>query len=78
MIRKIPDDVQADIDARVASGQFADQESVLREAMASLREFDEDVAKVQVAIDDWQSGDQGIPLDEAVAIVRRKVEGQDR
>ena len=78
MIRRIPDDVQAEIDARVASGQYKDEETVLREAMASLRDFDEDVAKVQVAIDDWQAGDEGMPLGEAAEQIRRKVEGQDR
>lgn len=76
MIRKIPDDVQADIDARVASGQYADEEAVLREAMASLRDFDEDVAKVQEAIDNWQAGDEGMPVDDAFEMVRREVEGE--
>ena len=63
MIYRIPDDVQAEIDARVASGQYTGDESVLREAMAGLREFDDDVAKVEEAIDDWQAGDNGLPLD---------------
>ena len=56
MIRKIPDDVQAAIDAKVASGQYSDEETVLREALASLDEFDEDVAKLRTAIDAWRSG----------------------
>ena len=75
MIRKIPDDVQAAIDAKVASGQYADEETVLREAMASLTEFDEDVARVQEAIAHWQAGDEGMPVDEAFEMVRREVEG---
>lgn len=78
MIHRIPDDVQAEIDAKVASGRYADDESVLRDAMASLREFDEDVANVQDAIDDWQAGDKGLPLDEAAELVRQKVEGTRR
>ncbi len=73
MIRKIPDDVQAAIDEKVASGQYADEETVLREAMASLDEFDENVAKVQEAIDDWQAGDEGIPVEEAIKIIRSSV-----
>jgi Arc/MetJ-type ribon-helix-helix transcriptional regulator len=76
MIRRIPDDVQAAIDAKVASGQYADEETVLREAMASLEEFDEDVAKVQSAIDKWQAGDEGLPIDEAFNVVRREIEGE--
>ena len=78
MIRKIPDDIQAAIDAKVASGQYADEETVLREAMASLSEFDEDVAKVQQAIDHWQSGDEGMAVDEAFQMVRREVEGDGK
>ena len=77
MIRKIPDDVQAAIDAKVASGTYADEETVLREALASLDEFDEDVAKLKTAIDDWQSGDVGMPIDQAVDLIRGKVEGSD-
>jgi Arc/MetJ-type ribon-helix-helix transcriptional regulator len=73
VIRKIPDDVQAAIDAKVASGQYADEETVLREAMASLTEFDEDVAKVQEAIEHWQAGDEGMPVDDAFEMVRREV-----
>ena len=75
-IHRIPDDIKAEIDSRFASGQYADDESVLREAMANLREFDEDVAKVKEAIDDWQAGDKGLPLEEAAELVRRKVEGK--
>lgn len=77
VIRKIPDDVQAAIEAKVSSGQYADEETVLREAMASLDEFDEDVAKLHVAIQDWKSGDAGLPLDQAVELIRGKVEGRD-
>ena len=77
MIRKIPDDVQAAIDAKVASGQYEDDATVLREALASLDEFDEDVAKLTKAIDDWRSGDAGIPIDQAVDLIRGKVEGSN-
>ena len=77
VIRKIPDDVQAAIDAKVASGQYSDEETVLREALASLDEFDEDVAKLKTAIDDWHSGDSGVPIDQAVDLIRGKVEGSD-
>lgn len=75
MIHRIPEDVQAAIDAKVASGQYADDETVLREALASLDDFDEDVAKLQTAINDWRSGDEGMPIDQAVQEIRNKVEG---
>ena len=37
MIRRIPDDLQVEIDARVTSGQYADEQSVLREGIEMLR-----------------------------------------
>ncbi len=80
MIRKIPDDVQAAIDAKVASGTYADEETVFREALASLDEFDEfdeGVSKLKAAIDDWQSGDVGMPIDQAVDLIRGKVDGSN-
>lgn len=77
MIRKIPDDVQAAIEAKVASGYYADEVTVLREALASLDDFDEDVAKLQTAIHDWKSGDLGVPLDKAADMIRGRVEGRD-
>ena len=77
MIRRIPDDIQAAIEAKVSSGQYADEEAVLREAMASLDEFDEDTAKLQMAIQDWKFGDAGLPLDRAAELVRGNVEGRD-
>ena len=40
----------------------------------SLDEFDEDVAKLKTAIDDWKSGDSGMPIDQAVDLIRGKVE----
>jgi Arc/MetJ-type ribon-helix-helix transcriptional regulator len=78
MIQRIPDDVQAEIDRQMASGQYPDEEAVLRDAMASLREFDENVADLQLAIDDWLAGDEGMPVDQAAELIRRDVEGPSR
>ena len=43
MSTDIPADILAAIELKIASGNYADQESVLREAMARLDEFDDDV-----------------------------------
>jgi len=53
MIRKIPDDVQTEIDARVASGQYADEESVLREGVEMLRKRDALVERLKKAVGNW-------------------------
>jgi Arc/MetJ-type ribon-helix-helix transcriptional regulator len=57
MIRKIPDDVQAEIDARVASGQYADEESVLREGVELLRKRDALVERLQESRRQLDSGE---------------------
>lgn len=51
--------------------------SAQREALASLDEFDEDVAKLKTAIDDWRLGEAGMPIDQAANLIRGKVEGSD-
>ncbi len=72
-MHELPADVEAAIDAKVASGNYPDQITELREALASLDEFDEDVAALQLAIIHWQSGDKGLPLKEAFDQVRREI-----
>jgi Arc/MetJ-type ribon-helix-helix transcriptional regulator len=57
MIRKIPDDVQAEIDARVASGQYADEESVLREGVEMLRKRDALVERLHESRRQLDSGE---------------------
>ena len=72
---EIPADVLSAINAKVLSGQYPDKESVLREAIASLDEFDENVAELQSSINNWQSGDKGKPIDQAFDLVRKEMNG---
>lgn len=51
MSTDIPVYILAAIEAKIASGIYPDQESALREAMAQLDEFDDDVAGLQASID---------------------------
>lgn len=76
MIRQIPPDVQALSDAKMASGQYENEAELLRVALSSIDDFEEDVAAVQSAINKWQAGDEGIPVDEAFELVRSRVEGE--
>ena len=79
---EIPADVLSAINAKVLSGQYPDKESVLREAIASLDEFDENVAELQSSINNWQSGDKGQsggkgqPIDQAFDLVRKEMNGK--
>jgi len=76
MSTDIPADIFAAIETKIASGIYPDQESVLREAMSQLDEFDNDVADLQASIDKWKAGDKGIPVDEAFDTIRRAMNGQ--
>ena len=76
MSTDIPADILAAIELKIASGKYADQESVLREAMARLDEFDDDVVGLQASIDKWKAGDKGVPVDDAFDMVRRKMNDQ--
>jgi Arc/MetJ-type ribon-helix-helix transcriptional regulator len=71
MSTEIPADILAAIETKIASGHYPDQESVLREAMARLDEFDDDDAGLQASIDKWKAGDTGAPVDDAFDMVRR-------
>lgn len=77
MSTDIPPDILAAIETKIASGIYPDQESVLREAMARLDEFDDDdVAGLQSSIDKWKAGETGVPVDDAFDMVRRTMNGQ--
>ena len=76
MSTDIPADILAAIESKIASGNYLDQESVSREAMARLDEFDDDVADLQASIDKWKAGDKGGPVDDAFDMVRREMNGQ--
>lgn len=65
-----PPDVQQLITDQMASGHYANEDDVLRNALRALQEIADDAVAVQAAIDDWHDGDEGLLLDEAFAVVR--------
>ncbi|MFH1269014.1 MAG: type II toxin-antitoxin system ParD family antitoxin [Planctomycetota bacterium] len=67
-----PPDLQQFVRDQMASGKYASEEELLRDAFLALAEEEEDVAAVREAVAQWQAGDPGIPLDEAVQTIRRK------
>ena len=73
MATSVPPDVQRAIDARLATGKYATPDDVLRDAFRALDSEDEDVSAIQQAIDAWQQGEEGLPLDEAFDQVRRSI-----
>jgi Arc/MetJ-type ribon-helix-helix transcriptional regulator len=56
----------------MASGRYASEAELLREALRALAEGEQDLAAIEEAITELQAGDQGVPLDEAFDAVRAK------
>lgn len=56
MLEKLPSDVRADIKQRIASGDYSSEADVLRQAMRALKVHDEELAAIQMGIDDIEAG----------------------
>ena len=72
MIYQFPPDLEDEINERMASGQYASQDDLFRDALRALRLQDADVTAVKQAIADMEAGDLGIPFDEFVEEFRQK------
>lgn len=72
MSYQLPPDLRQQLSERLATGQYASEEQVLREALGALKQRDEDVAAIRAAIADMESGDRGKPFDEFVEEFRKK------
>ena len=71
---QLSEEIQQVIDERISAGEFRNADEVIQAAFDALQQSDENVAKIQEAIDDWKAGDEGLPLDEAFNLIR---EGRD-
>ena len=65
MVLQLSPEIERQIQDRIASGEYGSPDEVLRAALDALRQADSDLTSIQEAIDDWQSGDEGLPLDDA-------------
>ena len=72
MIYQFSPDLEDEINERMASGQYASQDELLRDALRALRLQDADVTAVKQAIADMEAGDRGIPFDQFVEEFRAK------
>ena len=66
-----PPDLQEFVRKRLASGEYASEEEILRNAFQALAEEEEDLDGVREALTEWQAGDSGIPLEDAVKTIRK-------
>lgn len=58
----------------MATGRYASEDDLLREAFRALAEEESGLRVVQEAIDEWQAGDEGIDLRAAFDEVRAAVD----
>ena len=65
-----PSDVKEQIVGRMAGGGYSTVDDVLRDALRALAEEQEDLAAVREAVAEYQAGDPGVPLAEAMNLIR--------
>lgn len=70
MAYSFPPDVKQLIESRMASGKYATEDELLRDALEALAAEATELDAIQSAITDWRAGDPGIPLQDAFDQVR--------
>ena len=65
MAYQFPPDVDKLVRERMATGNYASEDELLRNALLALSEEEEDLAAVREAVAELKGGDEGVPLDEA-------------
>ncbi len=68
----VPADVVAQIDQHLKSGNYATADEVLRDAMQALNQANDDWLAVKEALDAFDAGEEGIPLDVAFKMIRER------
>ena len=72
MAFSFPPDLQEFVRERLASGKYASEEEILRDAFQALAEEEKDLDAVREALAEWQAGDPGVPLDDAIETIRTR------
>ena len=65
-----PTDIDQQLRDRISTGRYQTEDDVLRAALTALVEADADLAAIEEAVDEWQCGDEGLPVDEAFEEIR--------
>lgn len=72
MTYHLPADVEERVQTRMATGRYASEDDVLRDALDTLDTLEADAREVQVAIDAVKEGDAPVPLDQAFDALRKR------
>ena len=68
---QFPPDVEELVSQRIASGNYATEDDVLRDALQALAEQAADLEAVEVAIAGMRAGEKGEPLADVFDEIRR-------
>ena len=68
-----PADIQDLVNRRMAAGQFANEDDLLREALLALPN-EEDLEALREAIAEFEAGDEGISLEEAFGAIDQRIQ----
>lgn len=72
MTYHLPADVEERVQTRMATGRYASEDDVLRDALDTLDNLEADAREVQVAIGAVKEGDAPVPLDQAFDALRKR------
>jgi putative addiction module CopG family antidote len=72
MAHQFSPDVEAELRERMATGQYATEDDVLRDALRALKRQEQEIAAVGEAIADMEAGDRGRCFDEFTDEFRAK------
>jgi Arc/MetJ-type ribon-helix-helix transcriptional regulator len=71
-----PPEVQRLVETRMASGKYASEDELLRDALEALAAESEELQAIQDALAEWRGGDRGVPLKDGFDIVRHRGNGR--
>lgn len=69
---QFPPDVDEKVREKMASGKYASEDELLRDALEALDVEDEEIKAIQASLTELEQGDPGVLLDEAFSVIRRK------
>jgi len=69
---QFPPDVDEKVREKMASGKYASEDELLRDALEALDVEDEEIKAIQASLTELEQGDPGVLLDEAFGVIRRK------
>ena len=72
MSYQFPPELEQLVRQQMASGKYSSEDELLRDALESLSAEETELKAIEEALDELESGDPGVSLDEAFASLREK------